>query len=96
MNRDWPVYKADSASSNYSLLEQVNRSNVSQLEVAWTFQSGDEELYTIECNPIVVNGIMYLTSPMLRVFALDAATGDVLWRFDPYSHGAPRDLARWA
>ena len=94
-DRDWPVYKADSASSSYSPLDQVNRSNVSRLEVAWTFRSGDEELYTIECNPIVVNGIMYLTSPMVRVFALDAATGDVLWRFDPYSHGAPRDLARW-
>ena len=39
---------------------------------------------------------MYLTSPMVRVFALDAATGDVVWRFDPYSHGAPRDLARWS
>ena len=94
-DRDWPVYKADSASSSYSPLDQVNRSNVSRLEVAWTFRSGDEELYTIECNPIVVNGIMYLTSPMVRVFALDAATGDVLWRFDPYSHGAPHDLARW-
>ena len=96
MNSDWPVYKADRASTSYSPLDQVNRSNVSQLEMAWTFQSRDEELYTIECNPIVVNGIMYLTSPMLRVFALDAATGDVLWRFDPYSHGAPRDLARWS
>ncbi len=96
MNSDWPVYKADRASTSYSALDQINRSNVSRLEVAWTFQSGDEELYTIECNPLVVNGIMYLTSPMVRVFALDAATGDVLWRFDPYSHGAPRDLARWA
>ena len=96
MNSDWPVYKADRASTSYSLLDQVNRSNVSRLEVAWTFQSGDEQLYTIECNPIVVNGIIYLTSPMVRVFALEAATGDVLWRFDPYSHGAPRDLARWA
>ena len=96
MNSDWPVYKADRASTSYSALDQINRSNVSRLEVAWTFQSGDEELYTIECNPLVVNGIMYLTSPMVRLFALDAATGDVLWRFDPYSHGAPRDLARWA
>ena len=96
VSRDWPAYKADPASSSYSPLEQVDRSNVSRLEVAWTFQSGDEELYTIECNPIVVNGIMYLTSPMVRVFALDAATGDILWRFDPYSHGAPRDVARWA
>ncbi len=95
VERDWPVYKADPASSSYSPLEQINRSNVGRLAVAWTFRSGDEELSTIECTPIVVNGIMYLTSPMVRVFALDAATGAVLWRFDPHSHEARRDLTRW-
>ena len=95
VERDWPVYKADPASSSYSPLEQINRSNVGRLVVAWTFRSGDERLSTIECTPIVVNGIMYLTSPMVRIFALDAATGAILWRFDPYSHGAGRDPTQW-
>ncbi len=95
LHHDWPVYKADAASTSYSPLDQINRSNVKQLQVAWTFQSGDEELYTIECNPIVVNGVLYLTSPMVRVFALDAGTGHTLWRFDPYSHGVAGELPRW-
>ncbi len=90
-HQEWRVYKGDLGSSSYSSLDQINRANVGRLQVAWTFRSGDERLYTIECNPIVIDGIMYLTTPMLRVFALDAATGEVRWRFDPSSQGGRQD-----
>jgi quinoprotein glucose dehydrogenase len=84
---EWPVYSADPAGSKYSPLDQINTENVSQLEPAWIYRTGDKREKpnsTIECNPIIVNGTMYLTSPGLKVIALDAATGQEIWRFDPF------------
>ena len=76
---DWPVYKADAAASSYAPLDQINRDNVARLELAWEYKTGDENPRTIECNPIIVDGVMYLTSPRLNALALDAATGALLW-----------------
>src|SRR5690606_13584091 len=71
--------------SRYSSLDQINASNVSSLEIAWTYQTGDAtERSQIQCQPIVKNGILYGTTPGLDVFALDAATGEEIWRFDPF------------
>ena len=89
-NYDWPVRKADHSSSSYSPLDQINTSNVQQLELAWEYKTGDEQLYTIECNPIIIDGILYATSPMLNAFALDAATGEELWTFIPSDAGPTR------
>lgn len=80
----WEVYKGDAHSTSYSGLDQINRSNVDELEVAWTYQTPDTPGPAIECNPIVVNGLMYLTTPKLKVVALDAATGEEQWVFDPF------------
>ena len=64
-------------------LDQINRDNVHSLQVAWTFDSGDQHPKSeMECNPIVVDGVLYATTPNGNVVALDAATGTLHWRFD--------------
>src|SRR5258707_10783973 len=82
--REWPVYNGDSGNTHYSPLDQINRGNVSRLQVAWTFDAGDSFAGSeLECNPIIVNGVLYATTPKVNVIALNAATGKLLWRFDP-------------
>ena len=82
---DWSHYGGPEDGSRYSALTQINKENVSQLEVAWTYHTGDAtERSQIQCQPIVVNGLLYATTPKLNVFALDAATGEEVWRFDPF------------
>lgn len=100
--RNWTVYEGDDGKNRYSVLDQINRSTVEQLEVAWTYRSGDarqDPPSTIECNPIVVDGVLYATSPKLKAFALDAATGEEQWRFDPFegadASGVNRGVAYW-
>ncbi|MGA2015725.1 MAG: PQQ-binding-like beta-propeller repeat protein [Opitutaceae bacterium] len=80
--RDWPEYLGDPERSHYSSLAQINTSNVGQLRVAWEFHSGD--FGQVQCNPIVVGGVLYGATATSQIFALDAATGRQLWRFsDP-------------
>ena len=68
---------------HYSSLDQINRVNVHSLAVAWTFDSGDQHAKSeMECNPIVVDGVLYATTPNGDVVALDAATGSLRWRYD--------------
>jgi len=82
---DWSHYGGPADGSRYSSLDQINKSNVTSLEIAWTYQTGDAtERSQIQCQPIVKNGILYGTTPGLDVFALDAATGKEIWRFDPF------------
>lgn len=79
----WPVYGGSSDNIHYSTLKQINRENASRLQVAWRFDSHDEFAGSeIECNPVVVNGTLYATTPKLKVVALDAATGRLKWTFD--------------
>ncbi len=83
---DWPVYLGDKASSQYAPLTQINKRNVHQLEVAWTYHTGDvwdERFSQIQTNPLIIDGLLYGASPTVRVFALDAQTGALRWRFDP-------------
>jgi len=82
--RGWTVYGGTRDNIHYSSLDQINRGNVHQLKVAWTFDTGDAfKGSEMECNPIVVNGVLYATTPKLRVIALEAATGKLIWKFDP-------------
>ncbi len=87
---DWPSHGADSGGSHYSTLSQINASNVTRLQVAWTYHTGDltaDNRSQIQCNPIIVDGVLYGTSPHLKVFALDAATGQRHWVFNPFAKG---------
>jgi quinoprotein glucose dehydrogenase len=79
----WETFGAGPENIHYSSLKQINKGNVHRLKVAWTFDSGDVfEESNIQCNPIVVDGVLYATTPTLRVIALNAATGELIWTFD--------------
>ena len=98
----WSVYRADAANSAYSSLTQINKDNVGDLRVAWTYHTGDAEpgnRSTIQCNPIIANNLMYVTSPKLKLSALDPATGKERWRFDPFegkeASGVNRGVTYW-
>ncbi len=82
-NADWPAYLGSKARSLYSPLRQINRENVAQLKVAWTYDTGDKGEY--QSNNLIVAGVLYTASPSRKVIALDAATGRELWKWDPQS-----------
>src|SRR5688500_3523238 len=87
-DENWPVYLGDATSSHYSELKQINSRNVHEMEIAWTYKSGDgraDNRSQIQCNPIIIDGVLYGTSPQLKLFALDAASGQERWRFDPFA-----------
>jgi quinoprotein glucose dehydrogenase len=83
--RTWGVFGGGPDNIHYSSLDQINRDNVHSLQVAWTFDSGDQHPKSeMECNPIVVEGVLYATTPTGDVVALDAATGTLHWRFNAH------------
>lgn len=80
---EWPV-NGGPGNIRYSPLTQVNRDNVTRLQIAWTFDSHDAfKDSEMQSNPIIVDGILYATTPKLRVIALDAGTRREVWSFDP-------------
>jgi quinoprotein glucose dehydrogenase len=100
-NGDWPAYTGDTRGSRYSPLSQITAANFNDLEVAWRFKTdslGTRPEYKLEGTPLVVNGVLYATGGTRRsVFALDAATGELLWvhRYPEGTRGAnaPRQLS---
>ncbi len=89
--RDWGIYGGAADGIRYSALTQINRDNVKRLTLAWRWDSGDEFRGSeMQCNPIVVAGVLYATTPKLRVVALDAATGKPIWSFNPVEGQPPR------
>ena len=83
---NWNDYAGDNTKSRYSTLSQVNKENVHQLKVSWTYRSGDynpDLKTTLQCNPIIIDGVVYGTTPMLKLVALNATSGKEIWRFDP-------------
>lgn len=101
---DWLVTGADPGNSRASALAQINRSNVAQLRVAWTYHTGDlppSGRGEIQATPIVVDGVAYTSTPALAVVALRADSGTLRWRFDPFAIGprathVNRGVAYWA
>jgi len=82
---DWPAYGGGPDGVRYSALTQINRETVKDLQVAWTFDSGDAFPGSeLQCNPLVIDGVVYATTPKVNVIALDGATGALRWRFDPH------------
>ncbi|MGB7344472.1 MAG: pyrroloquinoline quinone-dependent dehydrogenase [Pirellulaceae bacterium] len=87
---DWPAVGGDRGCMRYSTLDQITTANVDQLQVAWTWRTGEIDeprKSTIECTPIVIEGVMYVSTGHRKVAALNAATGEQLWLFDPMSLG---------
>ena len=83
---EWRTYAGSKEGNRYSANDEITPDNVAQLKVAWTYSSHDKDSANRsqnQCNPIIVDGIMYATSPKLKLFALDAATGALKWMFDP-------------
>ena len=101
--KDWPVYMGSNTSSHYSKLATINKGNVSRLKVAWEYHTGDDvsrDRSQIQCNPLIIDGTLYGTSPKLKVFALHAATGEKIWEFDPdpaskYAKNVNRGVVYW-
>lgn len=107
---DYPVYGGNKANNRYSLLRQINLTNVANLQRAWIYNSADTasastgsrhpQEHEIQCQPIVIDGILYGTGPTLKLFAIRAATGEELWKFDPFLYAPARinqcrGLAYW-
>jgi quinoprotein glucose dehydrogenase len=88
--QEWRFWGGDAGGTKYSTLDQINKKNVSQLKVAWTYDTGDWSDGTeyptrsaFEATPLVVDGVMYVSTPFCRLFALNPETGQKLWVFDP-------------
>ena len=98
---EWRTYGADFANTRYAALDQINAGNFSELEVAWRFKTdnlGPRREFYFQSTPLVAGGVLYSTGGTRRaVFALDAATGELLWvhRLDEGERGAaaPRRLS---
>src|SRR5580693_1608054 len=107
---DWANVGEDKGAMRYSTLSQINRESVKNLRIAWVYHTGDADTgskgasyggtsgsgTTIECTPIVIGGVMYVTTAKLKVVALDAATGKPIWEYDPKSDGVNRGIAYWS
>ncbi len=89
----WDSYLSGGDSSQYSSLDQVNRTNVAKLGVAWTYPAGEGQ--PPHFNPIVVNGVMYLMAQGSTLVALDAATGKELWRHANPGRVGSRGMNYW-
>jgi len=108
-NIEWPVYGRDHYGSKYLPLSDINRKNVDSLEIAWTYRTGElkskfktDKKTSFQATPIVVDGVMYLSTPLGRVLALNPETGKELWEYDPdikrnvrYGDFANRGVATW-
>lgn len=91
----WDSYLGGPESSQYSSLKQIDRSNVTKLQVAWTFEAGGTPAQAPHFNPLVVKGVMYILAPGSALVALDAATGKELWRKSGLGRLGTRGMNYW-
>lgn len=85
----WEIYGGNKTGNHYSSLNEIDTTNVSLLQPAWVFHTGDADTANssqIQCNPIIIDSVIYLTSPTLKLFALHAGTGKKIWEFNPDSN----------
>ena len=110
---EWSSYGGDKASSKYSPLAEINGGNFSRLRPSWIWKSAEEEItkannlktWVWESTPLMIGGVLYVSTSLSQVAALDAATGNALWIYDPetWKNGMPsnngfveRGVAYWA
>src|SRR5688500_264819 len=107
----WTAYGGDAGGTRYSALTEINESNVHLLKPAWTFRTGELDTYkgttaiekaAFEATPILVDNLLYFSTPSSRIFAIDPATGKQRWIFDAqvnlkkhYSEIASRGVSAW-
>ncbi|MFC4094901.1 outer membrane protein assembly factor BamB family protein [Euzebyella saccharophila] len=99
ISNTWTSYKADAKASSYSPLDQINVSNVGQLKNVWTFHAndvpnGEEPAASSQANPIIIDGVMYANSRNQTVYAINAATGEQVWRYVALEEGEPSAASR--
>lgn len=85
--KNWDVFNGNFTANKYSSLSEIDTGNVNQLQLAWEYHTGDADTAAhsqIQCSPIIVNGILFGTSPKLKLIAVDAATGKEKWTFSPF------------
>jgi quinoprotein glucose dehydrogenase len=101
----WPAYGRDPGGTRYAPLAQIDRANVGRMRLAWTARTGDltGDRGRFETTPILVDGTLYLSTPLGSVLALDPATGATRWKFagpvdtaDDYGDFASRGVAAWS
>ena len=99
--QDWTYYSGTQAGTRYSKLDQINRDNVADLELFWTYRTGDAERYgdklvpkqSLENTPILIEGSLIVCSALGRVMALDPTTGKQRWEFDPFKYYGEADFS---
>jgi len=78
---DWSIYRGDKKGNQYSELDQINIHNINSLSLAWEYHHGRPQTPSMYSNPIIVDDLLYFTSPTLDVIAINAKTGEEVWRF---------------
>ena len=92
---DWPAYGHDPGGMRYSPLTQITPANVATLTRAWIYETG-EDASAFQTTPLVVGGVMYISSPSQRIVALNPETGREIWAFNPASRpGTHRGVSYW-
>ncbi len=102
-NKEWGIYRGHSTGIQYSELDQINTANVQKLEKAWEYHHGNPVGPGMYANPIIIDGLLYFTTPEVNAVALNAATGEEVWVFKPNKYinearpfrGRNRGLAYW-
>ena len=92
--RNWHRSHGDNGGTRFSALDQINRQNITNLQVAWIYHSKDGS-NNIQCNPIIVDGVMFAPTPGKFIVAVNAETGAELWRCKPDGRPAFRGLIYW-
>ena len=91
---DWAIYRGDKKSNQYSELAQIHAANVHQLEPAWEYHTGDPNSPSMYSNPIMIEGLLYFTTPKLDAVALNAATGEEVWVFESAQYNEGKKVFR--
>jgi quinoprotein glucose dehydrogenase len=93
-HRTWARSNADDANTRFSALSQINRNTVGDLRIAWVYLA-DDGTGNLQCNPLVVDDVVYVPTPGEHVVAINGASGEEVWRFKGEGRPAFRGLTYW-